>query len=184
MTDKPTQSETHDDTRTRRLERASTNRSLDTDALAHARADAQVVLEQTIQTFTDLSDKAFRLVRLNGLVVTIVIAISSQIETKAYVNVASLASILLFICSALFAIIGYRIRTIDGGISTDAFQKLTSYKLREKEYLNWVLTLGYPKWIADGVQKTNRKERWIGYSLLAFLGGMAMLLAGTFLAIY
>lgn len=166
-----------------RLELAS-QRELDARALGHAHGDAQVVLEQTLQTFADLSDKAFRLVRLNGLVITILIAIASQVELKAYANIPSVASLLLFISSTLFAVLAYKIQTIDGGISTEAFQKLTAYKLREKEYLNWVLTLGYPLWITDGVRKSNQKEQWIRYSLLAFLGGIVMLLAGMLLSLY
>ncbi len=91
---------------------------------------------------------------------------------------------LLFIGSILFALFSYMIQTVDGGVSTDAFDKLTKYNLREDEYLNWVLTLGYPKWIDKGVEKRDAKERWIEYSLIAFLGGIAMLLVGMLLTIY
>lgn len=184
MTDESKSQASHVDTQNQRLEQASEQRNLDTEALGHAHSDAQLVLEQTLESFSNLSDKAFRLIRLNGLVVTILVAMSSQIPVEKYLNVSLVASVTSFIASASFAVVAYRIQTVDGGIRTEAFQKLTQYKLREKEYLDWVLTKGYPKWIIDGVRKTNRKDRWIRYSLFAFAIGIVTLLAGTLLTLY
>lgn len=168
----------------RRLERAAKRRDLDADALGRAHEDAHLVLEQTLQLFSDLSDEAFRLVRLNALVVTILIGIVSQVRTPTHVNVFSVASVLLFVASALFGLAGYLITTVDRGIGTTTFAKLTEYKLRETEYLNWVLTLGYPKWIGNAVERVETKERWIRRSLVAFLAGLATLLVGIFFGVY
>ena len=143
-----------------------------------------MVLEQTLHLFSDLSDKAFRLVRLNALVLTILLAITSQVRVARFVNLLSVASLLLFLASSLFALVGYMTTTIDRGISTGTFDKLTTYKLRKKEHLNWVLTLGYPKWIADGIEKVDMKEKWIRRSLVAFIAGITTLLAGILFTIY
>ncbi|MFC7079968.1 hypothetical protein [Halorussus caseinilyticus] len=173
------------DDREAKLKQVAEERDLDPDALERAHSDAQLVLEQTLQTFSDLSDTAFRLVRLNGLVLTILVAVSSNVRNlRTYVNVLSVGAVLLFIGSAFFATLSYTRQTVDGGVSTDAFDKLTEYKLREDEYLNWVLTLGYPKWIENGVEKSDEKEQWIEYSLLAFLGAIMMLLGRMLLSIY
>ena len=131
--------------RERRLRKAAEQRELDSDALERAHVDAQLVLEQTLHLFSDLSDEAFRLVRLNALVLTILLAITSQVRVARFVNLLSVASLFPFVASSLFALVGYMTTTIDRGIDTETFDKLTTYKLRKKEYLNWILTLGYPK---------------------------------------
>lgn len=145
--------------REEKLLEATEQRNADPDALKHAHIDAQFVLEQTIQTFSDLSDKAFRLIRLNGLVLTILVAILSNVQnTPEYVNIPSVAAVLLFLSSTLFAIRGYMTQTFDSGVSTDVFETLRKFKLRETEYLNWILTRGYPQWIETGATKTDNKE--------------------------
>lgn len=171
--------------REQKLKRVAEQREPDPKALQRAHSDAQLVLEQTLETFSDLSDKAFRLIRLNGLVLTVLVAVSSNVQDiQLYINTPSVSSILLFISSILFAVLGYMTRTVDGGVSTNAFDKLAEYNLREDEYLNWILTLGYPKWIDNGVEKSDTKEQWIEYSLIAFLGGITMFLAGMLFTIY
>lgn len=176
----------HDETvaREERLRKAAERRELDPDALERAHEDAQLVLEQTLQLFSDLSDKAFRLVRLNALILTMLIAIASQVHVREYANTLSVAAILLFVTSSLFALVGYLSTAVDRGIHTGTFDKLTTYKLREDEYLNWVLTLGYPEWIGDAVTKAEYKEQWVRRSLVAFLAGTAALLAGILFALY
>jgi len=67
MTD---ETERKDIGRKRELREVAKQREPDPEALERAHSDAQLVLEQTLETFSDLSDKAFRLIRLNGLVLT------------------------------------------------------------------------------------------------------------------
>lgn len=168
-----------------KLKRVAEERQPDPDALERGHSDAQLVLERTLETFSDLSDEAFRLIRLNGLVVTILVAVASNVrELRSFVNILSVGAVLLFIGSIFFAIVSYTIQTVDSGVSTEAFNKLTEYKLREDEYLNWVLTLGYPKWIDSGVERRDKKEEWVEYSLIAFSAGITMLLGGMLLSIY
>lgn len=170
--------------RERRLKKATEREDLDADALERAHEDAHLVLEQTLQLFSDLSDKAFRLVRLNALILTILVAVASQVRVEDYVNVFSVASVLLFVTSILFALIGYMMTTVDRGIDTATFGKLTEYKLRKSEYLNWVLTLGYPKWISDVIENVETKEQWVRRSLVAYLAGTTTLLVGILFALY
>jgi Ca2+/Na+ antiporter len=171
-------------TREARLERAAKRRDFDADALERAHEDARFTLTQTLQLFSDLSGKAFRLIRLNALVITILVAVASQVRVRTYVNVLSVASLLLFVASTLFALVGYLVTTVDRGIDAATFDKLTEYKLRESEYLNWILTLGYPKWIDDVVEQIETKERWIRRSLVAFLAGITTLLVGILFGVY
>ncbi|WP_276301632.1 hypothetical protein [Halorussus lipolyticus] len=112
------------------------------------------------------------------------IAIASQVRVREYVNILSVAAILLFVTSSVCALVGYLSTAVDRGIHTGTFDKLTTYKLREDEYLNWVLTLGYPDWIGDAVTKAEYKEQWVRRSLVAFLAGTAALLAGILFALY
>ncbi|WP_132060558.1 hypothetical protein [Halorussus amylolyticus] len=170
--------------REKRLQKAVERRTVDADALDSAHEDARLVLEQTLRLFSDLSNEAFRLIRLNALVITILVAVTSQVTVRLYSNVSSVASLLLFVASTAFALAGYMTTTVNRGIDTRTFGKLTTYKLDQTEYLNWVLTLGYPKWIADGVRKTDRKEQWIRRSFVAFFAGFATLLAGILLSLY
>lgn len=178
-----TNPENHDEAtnRERRLRKAAQRQDLDADALERAHEDAQFTMEQTLQLFSDLSDEAFRPVRLNAVVLTILIASASQVEVESYVNVFSVAAVFLFVGSALFALGGYLITTVHRGIDTETFDRLTAYKLREEEYLNWILTLGYPEWIESGVAKVDRKEQWLRRSLVALLAGLRRFSSESFL---
>lgn len=131
-----------------------------------------------------LSEKAFRLFRLNAIVLTILIAVSSLVPLARYRNVATVTSLVFFTGSALLALIGYRSPIMVYGIDPDSFEKLTTYKLREEEYLNWILTLGYSARIAEDMRRFARNERWIRLSLVAFLTGLLTLLAGIVVATY
>lgn len=84
----------------------------------------------------------------------------------------------------MFALFAYLTTTFHRGLNAVVFEKLFRYKLREKEYLNWILTQGYPEWIADGIEKMNRKEIWIRRSLVAFIAGITTLLVGILFTVY
>lgn len=170
--------------RERRLQKAAQRRDLDPDALERVHEDAQFTMEQTLQLFSDLSGKAFRLIRLNAVVLTILVAIASQITVRRFVNVPSVASLLLFIGSAAFALFGYLTTTYNRGFDATAFERSVEYRLRQTEYLKWVLMKGYPEWIAEGAEKVNRKELWIRRSLVACIAGIATLLVGILFTIY
>lgn len=170
--------------RERRLKRVADERNLDVRALESAQADARFTLEQTLELFGDLSEKSFRLIRLNALVLTLLVAIASQVTVMRYINVSSVAAVLLFVGSALFALVGYMITAVNRGFGAMTFEKLTRYRLRKKEYLTWILTLGYPEWITDGIEKADRKERWVRRSLIAFFAGIVTLLGGILMTIY
>lgn len=171
------------ETNEQRLERAK-QRDFDSAALVRAQSDAQFVLQRTLETFSELSDKAFRLIRMNGLVITVLIAAASQVNVPTYTNTLTVGSVILFIGSVFFAVLAYMTQTVDGGVNVGAFRKLATYRLKEVEYLHWILTNGYPEWIENGVEKGNRKERWIRSSLIAFLAGFTMLISGMLLTIY
>jgi hypothetical protein len=168
----------------RRLRKATQRTELDSDALRRAHEDAQFVLEKTFQMWSHHSEKAFRLIRLNAIVLTILIAVSSLVPVARYRNVATVTSLLFFIGSALLALVGYRPPNAIYGLHPNVFEKLTEYKLREGEYLNWILTLGYSAWIAEDIRRLSRNERWIRLSLIAFLIGVLTLLTGIVVATY
>ena len=170
--------------REQRLKKAANRPDLDADALERAHEDARFTMEQTLQSFSDLSGKAFRLIRLNALVLTILVAIASQVSVGRYVNVPSVASLLLFIGSAVFGLIAYLTTTFNKGFDETTFEKLITYRLRHQEYLKLVLVHGYPEWIADGIAKVNRKEIWVRRSLVAFIAGISTLLVGILIALY
>jgi len=171
-------------TREARLERAAKRRDFDADALERAHEDARFTLAQTLQLFSDLSGKAFRLIRLNALVITILVAVASQVRVRTYVNVLSVASVLLLLWSSLLALAAYLTTTFNRGFDAAAFDHFVGYRLREDEYLAWVLTRAYPRWIADGTVKVNRKERWIRRSLVAFIAGITTPVAGILFGLY
>lgn len=170
--------------RERRLKKATEREDLDADALERVHEDARFTVEQTLQSFSDLSGKAFRLIRLNSIVLTILVAIASQTTVRRFVNVASVASLLLFIWSAVFALFAYLATTFNRGFDANILGKPAKYRLREAEYLTWTLSRAYPKWIADGVEKVNQKERWIRRSLVAFIAGITTLIVGILFTFY
>jgi hypothetical protein len=113
-----------------------------------------------------------------------VIGIASQITVSRFVNVPSVASILLFLGSSAFALVAYLTTTFNRGSEASIFEKPSRYRLEETEYLHWILTRAYPKWIADGVEKVNQKERWIRRSLIAFIAGITTLVVGILFTLY
>lgn len=159
-------------------------RSLESIMLRRSRADAQLVLERVLDAFSGLSETAFRLVRMNALVLTILVATAAQVRTVRYLNTLTVASVVLFVASVVFALVGYTTRRVDLGIGPGAFEKAVAYRLREDEYLQWILTKGYGRWIERAVEKGNRRERWVRYSLTAFLAGITTLVAGTVMSLY
>lgn len=159
-------------------------RSLDPETLRRTHEDAKLTLRRNLETFTGLSEMAFRLVRMNALVVTIVVAAASQVRTGRYLNALTVAAVLLFVASVVLALVGYTNRRVDTGVGGPVFEKAVAYRLREDEYLEWVLTEGYARWIERAVEKSDRKERWVRYSLTAFLAGITSLTAGTVMSLY
>lgn len=152
--------------------------------LRRAHSDAQLVLARTLDTFADLSRLAFRLIRVNALVMTILLAGTTQVRTSYYVNVLTIGAVALFVISVLFALLSYTSRRIESGVGPAVLKIVSGYRLSEAEYLDWVLTEGYGNWIERGIAENDYREQWVRYSLVAFLAGMVALIGGTILSLY
>jgi hypothetical protein len=161
-----------------------TRREPEAPTLRRAQADAQLVLERTLDTFTELSETAFRLIRVNSLVMTILLAGASQVRTARYLNALTVGAVVLFVVSVLFAVVSYTSRRIESGVGPDVFETAVRYRLSEAEYLDWMLSEGYGNWIERGIAENDYRERWIRYSFVAFLTGMVALIGGTILSLY
>jgi cell shape-determining protein MreD len=83
-------------------------------------------LERTLDTFGALSEMACRLIRVNALVMTILVAGASQVRTVRYLNPLTVGAVLLFVASALFAVVSYTSRRIEGGVGPAVLETTVS----------------------------------------------------------
>lgn len=154
----------------------------DIETLRRLTDDSQKVLDHQLTKFGDLSTKAIQLVQVNGLIITILVAASSQVTLTDYLNLVSGGSVVLFGISTVFAALAYRTDAIDVGHGTMVIDTTLSRGLDEGEYLHWLLSDLYPELIEDATDSVNRKGHWLSIAIRAFLAGLVTLPAGILLA--
>lgn len=160
-------------------------REHDVATLQHAHSEAQQTLDRVLQTFPDLAGKAIQIIQLNGIVLTIIVAVSTQTAPARYSITLLTGSLLvlgmgLFLISTLAALAAYWSHSVGAGYETSS--TAIDHKLNEVEYLLWVLPK-YHALINDAKTKANRKDNLIRFSIIAFSGGLILFLTGVLLSV-
>ncbi|MEE6210450.1 hypothetical protein U3A55_09800 [Salarchaeum sp. III] len=160
--------------------------SYDVAAYRRAHEDAQRTLDKKLATFDEISTNAWQLIRFNGLVVAAIGTglTVSKMSPVAIVNAGSVAGALLLVVSTVIALWAKRKRRVTAGPGQEAFEAIEAQGLSEVQYLWWITTDQYPKWIAQAETVSARKAKRVNIATYASLLGVATLVAGILFTLY
>ncbi|WP_147298772.1 MULTISPECIES: hypothetical protein [unclassified Haloferax] len=157
----------------------------DIETYRHAIEDARRTHDQQLDAYNDIGEKAWRIVRLNGLVATIyVAAVANAFSGVTFPRCALLSVVLGFVsllASTLFAMYGQQQRTVSVGQSPESFEMVRKHDPDEITYLYETLN-GYEQWITDVRKKTSANGSAVNVAKSLFLTGVGLITIGTLLA--
>lgn len=149
--------------------------------MRHAHSDLVRSIDHVLGTFPDIADKAIEIVKLNGLVVSILVAASTQVEDPMmYTHGLVYISAILFFISSLFGLIGYLFQNVVAGLGTHT--RLIEMKLTEEEYLQWVINDQYDDWLQEILKKQRRKALYVQVAVITFVLAISTFFIGIFLS--
>lgn len=147
-----------------REKKAVEQRDYDVEALKYAHIDLRDSANRVLDTFSHTADKAIEMVKLNGIMISILVAASTQVEEPSqYINIATWISASLFLISILLGLIDYLSRSVITGLRTQ--ERLIERKLTEEEYLRWVVQEEYDRWLQSLLSTHQRKARYVQASI-------------------
>lgn len=158
----------------------------DIEAYRQAIVDARRTLDQQLTAFNDIGEKAWRLVRLNGLIATVyVAAVANTFEDLAFtpitMTIIGFGGVFLGI-STLLAMIGQREHSVPIGQSPDSLRSLRETDPTEIAYLYKTIE-SYEQWIDIVNKRTSSNARAVNWSKYVLLCGIMLIIAGTLLAL-
>lgn len=140
--------------------------------------DLTRVLDRHIDAHADLSTRPIQLIQLNGLVLTIVVALVSEFQSGLFVSPLGQLGVVLLVLSTVVALAGYRLRAVELGPGTTVARHALSYRMTAREYLWWMTKKGTPRFIESVSAHNDRRSRYVQWSLYLFLAGLFALLVG------
>jgi len=158
--------------------------SYDIESYRHALEEAQRTLDQQLEAFNDINEKAWRIVRLNGLIATVyVAAMVNALEGLTF----SIHSMILIIsglstmaASVFLAASGQEAKTVTIGQGPDAFESLRDNDPSEITYLYKTIE-DYESWIDQVNRKTKKNgatvnlAKWLSIISVVFITGGTVL---------
>ena len=158
----------------------------DIETYRHAIEEARRTLDQQLNAFNDVGEKAWRIVQLNGIVATIYIsAIANALGSLQFTTLATgfigggLCALGL---SAYLVVNGQDAQVVFIGQSTHSFAQVRKYDPPEIAYLYKTLE-SYECWIESVGEKTEQNGTAVNNGKYAFLIGVALITIGTVLAV-
>lgn len=155
----------------------------DEESLRRLHQDFKFTLNQHLSGFSEISERAGRLFRFNGLVVTILIAVGSQINYNDFLNNEVKSGIALLLFSALIGLGGQLLQSVRVGTGPNDFAVHDKAKLREHEYIRWIISTGYIDWIETARRKSKRKARIVTAGYLLSIVGLILIIWGIYLVL-
>jgi len=152
----------------------------DIETLRQLHSDAQRVLDEEIQTFSDLSSKAIQLAQVNGLILTILIAVANQVSVTAYLNILTGLGTVFLLVSTVLSVWAYSTHEIDVGIGPGVIDRTLEKRPSEAEYRYWILSGVYKDSMADAKMRADKKGTKVRWAICSFLGGLLTIFAGIF----
>lgn len=158
----------------------------DIETYRHALQEARHTLDQQLQAFNDVNDKAWRIVQLNGIIATVYIAaVANALNSLAVdwmsAGVVTLGLIAMAV-SVFLATEGQEATTVAIGQSSDAFRSLRKTDPDEITYLYTTLE-DYESWIDEVNRKTEQNGETVNTAKRLLLIGVVLIISGTVLAI-
>lgn len=152
----------------------------------HALEEARRTLDQQLEAFNDIADKAWRIVQLNGIIATVyVAAVANALDDLTYtwmsVILVALGLVLMGI-SVYLAAEGQQAQTVTIGQSSDAFASIREHDPDEITYLYKTLA-DYEEWIDQVHEKTEANGDTVNSAKRLLIIGVVFITGGTIVAI-
>lgn len=151
----------------------------------HALDEARRTLDQQLEAFNDVNEKAWRIVQLNGLIATVyVAAVANALDGLTFSMYSILfvsVGLVIMGFSVFLAAEGQEATKVTIGQSTDAFESLRSTDPSEIAYLYKTLQ-DYESWIAQVNKKTEINAETINWAKRLSIIGVVFIVGGTVLA--
>ncbi len=136
---------------------ADTEPAYDLDAYRHALDEARRTIDQQLEAFNDVADKAWRIVQLNGIIATVYIAAAANALPELSITSPNDGIIVVGLTclgmSVYLAAEGQEAQTVVIGQSSDEFESVRSSDPSEIAYLYNTLA-DYETWIDQVHTKT------------------------------
>jgi len=119
-------------------------------ALPAAVNEAQRTLDQALQTHSEQSKKAIQMAQINGLILTLLVAIIANFDITGVSKFLVFAGGGFFTISIVIAVLGTMGHTMTIGANPIDFDKIFRHELNDDQYRLWLLDQGYRPWIEGG----------------------------------
>ena len=151
----------------------------ETGALQLTHDDAKSAIERGLNKHGDHASKSIKMVQINGIVISILVAGASQITFSRYTYILTgLGAVSLFL-SSFFALRAYTSQSLSIGISSEDIGRINNNNLSEEQYLFWYLTEYYPDAVDEIKEKIEKRADNVGYSIYTFFIGLLFIAAGV-----
>jgi hypothetical protein len=157
----------------------------DIESYRHALEEARRTLDQQLDAFNDVNEKAWRIVQLNGLIATVYVsAVANAMEGLTF----SIRPIILIIsgltmmaASVFLAASGQEAKTVTIGQGPEAFESLRDNDPSEIAYLYETLK-DYESWIDQVSGKTEKNGETVNIAKWLSILGVVFISGGTVFA--
>lgn len=146
-----------------------------------AREDANNTLDRAFEKHSAHQTKSVKILQLNGVVVSILLAGVSQINLTPTLISILLASVSLFFISSVCSIFGLSGDDLTIGISQSEVNVILDKVESEEQYLIWFLEEKYKPILSEVVEKTDSRSNYVEVSVWFFFGGLLLLAGGIFM---
>lgn len=153
------------------------------DTLKEMHKDLRVTHQGQLDNLNELRDIGLRIIQVNGLVLTILASLATQVRLTSYVNVATVLSVIGFIGSTIIAGTTLINREVDGGITKSATAEIVDHELTSSQYYMYMARDGYGAWIKDTGDIIDKRAKKIQWAVILFIGSILLLVAGILFSI-
>lgn len=151
----------------------------DLETLRTVQQDINQTLERHLQALPAISNKALQIIRLNGIILTILLAVSSQVENiEIYLNLLTGIGLVSLGLSTIVALVGYRSVEATIGLGANDIEFILRTKMKEEEYLKRSIS-DTARWVEQAERKNAKMSRIVKCSLRIFVFGLLLTVIGT-----
>ncbi|WP_226006037.1 hypothetical protein [Natrinema salinisoli] len=165
---------------------AATEPAYDIETYRHALEEARRTLDQQLEAFNDVTDKAWRIVQMNGIIATVyTAAVANALPELSFTYLSGIPiglGLILLGVSVYLATEGQEAQTVTIGQSSDAFESLRATDPPEIAYLYETLK-DYETWIDQVNEKTTTNGDTVNTAKRALIVGVVFIVIGTLLAV-
>ncbi|MDL0129319.1 hypothetical protein PNP59_00030 [Halobacterium salinarum] len=143
--------------------------------------DIQHTLNHHLNDFEEQAERANRIARFDGIVLTIFVGFISQIDggiplSVFLVMVVGMGVVLSAVGLGLWE---QRGREVEGGPHESTIQVAKEHEMGEEDYLEWILTEGYSDWVEDARKQAAKRTEEVRLITTLSIIGIILLLGTT-----